>query len=99
MVYQREQETTKRVSTKTIQRFLKKRDVWKRIRPSPDAQKSERRQAMLHQLQPREAAGACELWYCDGAGFGLTPCVPYAWQPRGDPREVPTARHSRRVNV
>src|SRR5215468_1410393 len=36
MVHKLEQETSKRVSTKTIQRFIKKsRHIWKRIRKSP----------------------------------------------------------------
>lgn len=54
---------------------------------------------MIHQLQQREAAGECDLWYFDGAGFCLTPCIPYAWQPIGDTIEVPTASHNRRLNV
>jgi DDE superfamily endonuclease len=54
---------------------------------------------MIRQLQQREAAGECDLWYFDGAGFCLTPYVPYAWQPIGDTIEVPTSSHSRRLNV
>jgi hypothetical protein len=34
-VHQLEQETQKRVSTKTIKRFIKKHYVWKRMRQSP----------------------------------------------------------------
>jgi transposase len=33
------------------------------------------------------------------AGFCLTPCVPYAWQPLGAVIAVPTSSHGRRVNV
>ena len=66
---------------------------------SPDPQKYERSQGMMHQLHQREAAGECALWYFDGAGFCLTPCVPYAWQPIGDTIEVPTSSHRRRLNV
>jgi hypothetical protein len=33
------------------------------------------------------------------AGFCLTPCVPYAWQPIGEVIAVPTSSHGRRVNV
>ena len=54
---------------------------------------------MSHNLQTREDQGECELWYFDGAGFCLTPCVPYAWQPIGDHIEVPSSSHSQRLNV
>ena len=54
---------------------------------------------MIEHLQIREDQGDCELWYFDGAGFCLTPCVPYAWQPIGDNIKVPTSSHSRRLNI
>ena len=53
----------------------------------------------IHQLQQQEAAGACDLWYFDVAGFCLTPCVPYAWQPIGEVIPVSTSSHGRRLNV
>jgi transposase len=104
VVHQLEQETGKRVSTKTIKRLIKKnRYVWKRIRKapakSPDPHKYERSKLLIHQLQQREAAGECALWYFDGTGFCLTPCIPYAWQPIGHTIEIPTSSHSQRVNV
>lgn len=104
VVHQLEQETGKRVSTKTIKRFIKKSCyVWKRMRKSPakspDPQKYERGKEFIHRLQQREEAGECALWYFDVTGFCLTPCIPYAWQPIGDIIEVPTSHHSRRMNV
>jgi transposase len=104
VVHQLEQETRKRVSTKTIKRLIKKnRYVWKRIRKapakSPDPHKYERSKVFMNQLQQREASGECDLWYFDGTGFCLTPCIPYAWQPRGHTIEIPTSSHSQRVNV
>jgi len=98
-----EQKTGKRVSTKTIKRFIKKSHIWKRIKRAP-AQAPEplqyrRSQAMIARLQARESQGECDLWYFDGAGFCLEPYLPYAWQPRGASIEVPTASHSRRLNV
>jgi transposase len=104
VVHQLEQETKKRVSTKTIKRLIKKnRYVWKRIRKapakSPDPHKYERSKVFMNQLQQREASGECDLWYFDGTGFCLTPCIPYAWQPRGHTIEIPTSSHSQRVNV
>ncbi len=104
VVHQLEQETRKRVSTKTIKRLIKKnRYVWKRIRKapakSPDPHKYERSKVFMNQLQQREASGECDLWYFDGTGFCLTPCIPYAWQPIGHTIEIPTSSHSQRVNV
>ena len=53
----------------------------------------------MQRLQQREAAGECALWYFDVAGFCLTPCVPYAWQPIGEVITVPTTNHGRRLHV
>jgi transposase len=98
-----EQKTSKRVSTKTIKRFIKKSHIWKRIKKSPakspEPQKYSRSQEMIARLQARESQGECDLWYCDGAGFCLEPYLPYAWQPIGTSIEVPTSSHSRRLNV
>jgi transposase len=98
-----EQKTQKRVSTKTIKRFIKKSPIWKRIKKapaqSPAPQQYSRSQAMIARLQARESQGECDLWYFDGAGFCLEPYLPYAWQLRGTSIEVPTSSHSRRLNV
>jgi transposase len=96
--------TGKRVSPTTIKRLIKKTGaVWKRIRQvpakTPDPVKYAHSQVLLQDLQRQDAAGECELWYFDGSGFCLEPCVPYAWQPIGDTIEVPTSRHSQRLNV
>jgi len=104
VVHQLEQETRKRVSTKTIKRLIKKnRYVWKRIRKgpakSPDPHKYERSKVFMNQLQQREASGECDLWYFDGTGFCFTPCIPYAWQPIGHTIEIPASSHRQRVNV
>jgi len=104
VVHQLEQETGKRVSTKTIKRLIKKnRYVWKRIRKAPakapDPHKYERSKVLMNQLQQREAVGECALWYFDGTGFCLTPCIPYAWQPIGHTIELPASSHNQRVNV
>src|SRR5215510_3067395 len=98
-----EQKTSKRVSTKTIKRFIKKSHIWKRIKKSPAQapapHKYSRSQAMIARLQARESHGDCDLWYFDGAGFCLEPYLPYAWQPIGTCIAVPTSSHSRRLNV
>jgi ribonuclease D len=69
-----EQETSKRVRTKTIKRLLKKANsIWKRITKSPekhpDPQQDERSKAFIARLQVCEANGECDLWSFDGAGF------------------------------
>jgi transposase len=99
-----EQETTKRVSPKTIKRLIKKhRYVWKRLRKtpaqSPTPEKYHRAQARIADLQARERAGACDLWYFDASGFCLEPCIPYAWQPIGQTLELPQSSHNQRLNI
>jgi transposase len=98
-----EQKTSKRVSTKTIKRLIKKSHLWKRIKKapaqSPEPLKYSRSQALIARLQARESQGECDLWYFDGAGFCLEPYLPYAWQPIGTSIAVPTSSHSRRLNV
>jgi len=68
-----EQKTSKRVSTKTIKRLIKKSSIWKRIKKSPaqrpEPQQYSRKQEMIARLQARESHGECALWYLDGAGF------------------------------
>jgi len=97
------QKTGKRVSTKTIKRFLKKSHRWKRIKKAPahtpDPYRSTRGQEMIARLQARENRGECDLWYFDGAGFCFEPSLPYAWQPIGSSMTVPTSSHSRRLHV
>ena len=98
-----EQKTSKRVSTKTIKRFLKKSHRWKRIKKAPahtpDPYRSTRGPEMIARLQARENRGECDLWYVDGAGCCLEPSLPYAWQPIGSSITVPTSSHSRRLHV
>ena len=61
-----EQKTGKRVSTKTMKRFIKKSHIWKRIKrspaQSPEPLKYSRSQEMIARLQARESQGECELW-------------------------------------
>ena len=56
-----EQKTQKRVSTKTIKRFIKKSHIWKRIKKAPaqapEPHKYSRSQAMIARLQPVKAKG------------------------------------------
>jgi transposase len=104
VVHLLEQETHKRVSTKTIKRLIKKnRYVWKRLRKtpakSPEPAQYQRAQARIAEWQARERAGECDLWYFDASGFCLEPCIPYAWQPIGHTLELPQSSHNQRLNV
>ena len=56
------------------------------------------RQQINRALHGLEAEGVLEVYYFDEVGFSLRPVVPYAWQPTGAPRTVPTTSH-RRLNV
>lgn len=59
-------------------------------------------QAKLKDLRERLRAGNCEfeLWYYDEAGFALTACVPYAWQPSGERLELESrGNQGKRQNV
>ena len=39
-----------------------------------------------------------DLYYYDESHFGLTPCVPYAWQIKGETIEIPAAK-GKYINV
>ncbi len=98
-----EQQTGKVISRATLKRLLKRIGLrWKRMRRSLRSRRSEAAfraaQAELKALQAAAAFGSCDLYYYDEAGFSLTPCVPYAWQPTGERIEIPAAQ-SVRQNV
>jgi transposase len=99
-----EQETTKRVSTKTLQRLIKKSALSgnaskKSPEKRPDPHPYERSKALIQQLHQREAIGACAVGYVDATGLCLTPYMPDAWQPMGAPIAMPAATHRHRLNV
>ena len=93
------------LSTHTLKRLLKSRDyVWKRMRRSSRGKRNEQdfQTAKAHLNKLRTACGAADhdfdLIYFDEAGFSLIPCVPYAWQLRGETLEIQSV-HSQRLNV
>ena len=55
-------------------------------------------QAELASLRAAAEGGEFDLYYYDEAGLSLEPCVPYAWQPKGETLELPTAT-GQRLNV
>lgn len=52
----------------------------------------------MARLHGAEARGQVSLFYFDASGVSLTPVIPYAWQPRGQTRELPS-RHGGRINL
>jgi transposase len=90
-------------SISTLKRLCKQAGlIWKRVRKSlrskrdPDLFEQSRQQlaALIEQSKQKEI----DLFYFDESGFTLEPCVPYAWQPRGETIEVPCSK-SKRLNV
>lgn len=55
-------------------------------------------QDILSFLQQKEDEKSISLYYFDESGFSTNSCIPYAWQRRGDTRELPKQR-SKRLNV
>lgn len=93
------------LSPYTLKRLLKNRGyVWKRMRRSARGKRNEAdfRMAKEHLGKLRTDCAAStrdfDLIYFDGAGFTLTPSVPYAWQLCGQTLEIPS-EHSPRLNV
>lgn len=91
------------LSISTLKRLCKQAGlIWKRVRKSlrskrdPDLFEQSRQQlaTLIEQSEQKEI----DLVYFDESGFTLEPCVPYAWQPRGETIEVPCAK-SKRLNV
>ena len=91
------------LSISTLKRLCKQAGlIWKRVRKSlrskrdPDLFEQSRQQ--LATLIEQSEQNEIDLVYFDESGFTLEPCVPYAWQPRGETIEVPCAK-SKRLNV
>lgn len=92
-----------KVSLSTLKRVCKRAGLcWKRVRKSlrskrdPDLFEQSRQQ--LSGLIEKSKQDEIDLFYFDESGFTLEPCVPYAWQPKGETIEIPSAK-SKRLNV
>ena len=90
-------------SLSTLKRVCKRAGLnWKRIRKSlrskRDPELFEQSRQQLATLIEQSNQKEIDLFYFDESGFTLEPCVPYAWQPRGETIEVPCAK-SKRLNV
>jgi transposase len=97
-----EAERGKKVSRSTVRRVIKKKRTWKRIRKSlkgkRDEEKFGKARERIAELEKRRENGEIDVRYFDESGFSPTPCVPYAWQPKGEHIEVPSAAGPR-LNV
>ena len=93
------------LSPYTLKRLLKSKGyVWKRMRRSSRDKRNEAdfQRAKAHLKKLRVACATpdrdFDLIYFDGAGFTLTPSVPYAWQLCGQTLAI-SSDHSPRLNV
>jgi transposase len=91
------------VNTSTLKRLCKNAGLsWKRIRKSlkskRDPEKYAESKKELEGLIQQSKEGSIELFYFDESGFTLEPCVPYAWQEKGETIEIPSSK-SKRLNV
>jgi len=84
-----------KVSTFTVKRFIKKKlnYRWKRTRKSLKNRRPkdyEVKKQELEKLIELEKKDELKLFYADGSGISLTPCVPSAWQPNNERIEIPS---------
>lgn len=98
-----EEETQKESSLNTLRRMAKSLGmVFKRVRRScrhkRDQEHFERCQAALKDAKEAEDKGLINLFYFDESGFSQEPCVPYAWQQKGEQLRIPSVK-SKRINV
>ncbi len=83
-------------SVSTMKRICKR--VRKSLRSKRDPYLFEQSRQHTPQLIRQSQKKDIDLFYFDESGFTLEPCVPYAWQPRGETIEIPCAK-SKRLNV
>lgn len=91
------------LSRSTIKRLCAENGMlWKRARKSLRSKRNpelfERSKLELADLIVRADNNEIGLVYFDESGFTLEPCVPYAWQFRGENIEIPSSK-SKRLNV
>jgi transposase len=76
--------------------------VWKRVRKSlrkkRNQEKFDRSKKVIEELIQQHQEHEIDLCYFDESGFTLEPCIPYAWQQKGETIEIPSSK-SKRLNV
>ena len=70
----------------------------KSCRHKRDQEAFDRCHQTLKKAQEAEQEGLLNLFYFDESGFVQQPCIPYAWQEKGEQLRVP-ATSSQRINV
>ena len=91
--------TGKRCGTRTLTNVLKRLGrKWKRMRKSLKRNRDEVLfrffMEEMNVLREMHREGQINLWYMDATGFGLSPNVPYGWQPKGQRVLLPAERGS-----
>jgi transposase len=91
------------LSCSTLKRLCKQANLcWKRVRKSLKSKRNPKlfaqSQQQLADLIEQDKQGLIDLVYFDQSGFTLEPCVPYAWQTKGETIEIPCSK-SKRLNV
>ena len=92
-----------KLSCSTLKRLCKQANMcWKRVRKSLKSKRNPELFAQSRQqladLIEQDKQGLIDLVYFDQSGFSLVPCVPYAWQEKGETIEIPCS-NSKRLNV
>ena len=92
------------VSKDTITRILKTLAMsWRRVRKGvggqPDPLEYKAKKEKLEELKKQDESGEIDLRYLDESGFCLVPCVPYAWQDKGETLELESSVGRKRLNV
>lgn len=91
------------LSIDTLKLICKKAGlVWKRVRKSLRKKRHQedfdRSKEEIEELILQHKENEIDLCYFDESGFTLEPCVPYAWQQKGETLEIPSSK-SKRLNV
>ena len=68
------------------------------MKQNRDEEAFEKERKLQEFLRKLDTENKIMLVYFDEAGFCTIPCVPYAWQPKGETLEI-NSQHSKRLNV
>lgn len=93
----------KTICKNTVKTILKSFGIsWRRVRKKPKGKPDEKeykeKEEQLEEHKQNENGGILDLYYFDESGFSLMPCIPYAWQEKGETIEI-AAGKSKRLNV
>jgi len=91
------------ICKETLRRICKRAGLsWRRVRKSlknkRNAKAYDEAFNMIVELLEQEQSGKIDVYFYDESSFDLQPCVPYAWQAKGEQIELPSSR-SKKLNV